>query len=241
MSVIRADNDFAVRLFRRLPKRYDVLAEVLSFGQNWRWRAVLLDRVASRDPREVLDVATGTAGVAIAIARRTKARVTGVDISEEMLAIGRRRVAAAGLAARIRLETARAEELGFGAGTFDAVSYTYVLRYVADPAATLAELARALRPDGVMAGLDFFVPPNPLWRGAWWLYTRALLPVAGLVFGGRAWWDVGRFLGPNITAHCRAWPLERLIDAWEAAGMVDVGHRVMSLGGGVVIWGTKGA
>jgi demethylmenaquinone methyltransferase/2-methoxy-6-polyprenyl-1,4-benzoquinol methylase len=92
-----------------------------------------------------------------------------------------------------------------------------------------------------MAGLDFFVPPNQLWRGAWWVYTRAVLPVAGLVLGGRAWWDVGRFLGPNISAHYRKWPLQRLIDAWSAAGMVDVQHRVMSLGGGVVIWGTKRA
>jgi demethylmenaquinone methyltransferase/2-methoxy-6-polyprenyl-1,4-benzoquinol methylase len=241
MSAVRADNDFAVKLFRRLPRRYDLLAEVLSFGQNRRWRAELLDHVIARDPDQVLDVATGTAGVAIATARRTGARVVGVDVSDDMLAIGRRRVDAAGLSSRIELETARAEDLPFADGAFDAISYTYVLRYVADPAATIAELTRALRPGGVMAGLDFFVPPNQLWRGAWWVYTRAVLPVAGLVLGGRAWWDVGRFLGPNISSHYREWPLQRLIDAWSAAGMVDVQHRVMSLGGGVVIWGTKRA
>jgi demethylmenaquinone methyltransferase/2-methoxy-6-polyprenyl-1,4-benzoquinol methylase len=241
MSAVRADNDFAVKLFRRLPRRYDLLAEVLSFGQNRRWRAELLDHVIARDPDQVLDVATGTAGVAIATARRTGARVVGVDVSDDMLAIGRRRVDAAGLSSRIGLETARAEDLPFADGTFDAISYTYVLRYVADPAATIAELTRALRPGGVMAGLDFFVPPNQLWRGAWWVYTRAVLPVAGLVLGGRAWWDVGRFLGPNISSHYREWPLQRLIDAWSAAGMVDVQHRVMSLGGGVVIWGIKRA
>lgn len=241
MSVIRVDSDFAVKLFRRLPKRYDLLAEVLSFGQNGRWRAELLEHIAASNPNEVLDVATGTAGVAIAIARRTNARVTGIDVSHDMLAIGRRRVEAAGLAPRIRLETARAEELPFGGGAFDAISYTYVLRYVADPAATIAELARTLRPGGVMAGLDFFVPPSRLWRNAWWLYTRAVLPAAGLVLGGRAWRDVGRFLGPNISGYYDSWPLRRLIGAWEAAGMVDVKHRVMSLGGGVVIWGTKGA
>jgi demethylmenaquinone methyltransferase/2-methoxy-6-polyprenyl-1,4-benzoquinol methylase len=241
MSVVRADNEFALKLFRRLPKRYDLLAEVLSFGQNGRWRAELLDHLVVGDPHEVLDVATGTAGVAIAIARRTDARVTGIDVSQDMLAIGRRRVEAAGLSSRIGLKPARAEALPFADGTFDAISYTYVLRYVADPAATIAELARTLRPGGVMSGLDFFVPPNQVWRGAWWVYTRALLPVAGLVLGGRAWWDVGRFLGPNISAHYREWPLQRLIGAWNSAGMVDVGHRVMSLGGGVVIWGTKRA
>jgi demethylmenaquinone methyltransferase / 2-methoxy-6-polyprenyl-1,4-benzoquinol methylase len=241
MAVSRAENDFAVKLFRRLPRRYDLLAEVLSFGQNGRWRAELLKRVIAKDPQRVLDVATGTAGVAIALARGSNAHVTGVDVSEDMLEIGRLRVDAAGLNGRIELEVARAEELPFAEGTFDAISFTYVLRYVGDPAATIAELARTLHPGGVMAGLDFFVPPNPFWHGAWWFYTRVVLPIAGLLLGGRAWWDVGRFLGPNISGHYGRWPLERLLGAWAAAGMVDVQCRVMSLGGGIVMWGAKRA
>ncbi|HAC44766.1 MAG TPA: bifunctional demethylmenaquinone methyltransferase/2-methoxy-6-polyprenyl-1,4-benzoquinol methylase [Chloroflexi bacterium] len=241
MAVSRAENDFAVKLFRRLPRRYDLLAEVLSFGQNGRWRAELVKHVIADDPPRVLDVATGTAGVAVAMARRSNAHITGVDVSEDMLAIGRLRVDAAGLDGRIDLEAARAEELPFAEGTFDAISFTYVLRYVGDPAATIGELARTLRPGGVMAGLDFFVPSNPFWHAAWWLYTRVVLPVAGLLLGGRAWWDVGRFLGPNISGHYRRWPLRRLLDAWDAAGMVDVRFRVMSLGGGIVMWGMKRA
>jgi len=241
MSVGSAENDFAVKLFRRLPRRYDLLAEVLSFGQNARWRGELVKHVADAEPRRVLDVATGTAGVAIAIARSTNAQVTGVDVSEEMLELGRRRVATAGLESRIELQVARAESLPFAGGSFDAISFTYVLRYVSDPAATIAELARALRPGGVMAGLDFYVPPSQLARPAWWLYTRAVLPVAGFVLGGRAWWDVGRFLGPNISAHYRRWPLERLLETWDAAGMEGVEYRRMSLGGGIVMWGTKRA
>ncbi|HEX9098569.1 MAG TPA: class I SAM-dependent methyltransferase [Candidatus Dormibacteraeota bacterium] len=237
----RAENEFAVRLFRRLPGRYDLLAEVLSFGQNGRWRAELVKHVIANNPKRVLDVATGTAGVAIAVARRSNAQITGVDVSEDMLEIGRRRVDAAGLHGRIELEAGRAEELPFADCAFDAISFTYVLRYVGDPAATIGELARTLRPGGVMAGLDFFVPPNPVWRAAWWLYTRLALPVAGLLLGGKAWWDVGRFLGPNISTHYSRWPLGRLLGAWEAAGMVDVNCRVMSLGGGIVMWGAKRA
>jgi demethylmenaquinone methyltransferase/2-methoxy-6-polyprenyl-1,4-benzoquinol methylase len=241
MAVSRAENEFAVKLFRRLPRRYDLLAEVLSFGQNGRWRAELVKHAIAGDPQRVLDVATGTAGVAIAMARQSQARITGVDVSEDMLEIGRRRIASAGLDGRIELEAARAEELPFAEGTFDAISFTYVLRYVADPAATIGELARALKPGGVLAGLDFFVPRNPFWHAAWWLYTRIALPIAGLLLGGRAWWDVGRFLGPNITGHYRRWPLQRLAAAWEAAGMVDVHFHVMSLGGGIVMWGAKRA
>jgi demethylmenaquinone methyltransferase / 2-methoxy-6-polyprenyl-1,4-benzoquinol methylase len=241
MSVGSADNEFAVKLFRRLPRRYDLLAEVLSFGQNARWRAELVKHVAGPEPRRVLDVATGTAGVAIAIARSTDAHVTGVDVSEAMLEIGRARVAGAAMQTRIDLEFARAESLPFGDAAFDAISFTYVLRYVSDPAATIAELARVLRPGGVMAGLDFYVPPSLPARAAWWLYTRAVLPVAGLVLGGRAWWDVGRFLGPNISDHYRRWPLARLLEAWEAAGIEGVEYRQMSLGGGIVMWGAKRA
>jgi demethylmenaquinone methyltransferase/2-methoxy-6-polyprenyl-1,4-benzoquinol methylase len=65
------------------------------------------------------------------------------------------------------------------------------------------------------------------------------LPIAGWLLGGRAWWGVGRFLGPNIESHYRRWPVDRIVDAWEAAGIVDVQYRVMSLGGGLVMWGTK--
>ena len=241
MPVSSAEAEFAVKLFRRLPARYDLLAEVLSFGQNGRWRDELLRHASAGNPVRVLDVATGTAGVAIAIARRTDAHITGIDVSEEMMEIGRRRVQAAGLQSRIELQAARAEALPFADATFDAVSVTYVLRYVIDPAATIAELARVLRPGGVMAGLDFFVPANPFWHAAWWLYTRLALPVAGRAVGGRAWWDVGRFLGPNISGHYRRWPLPRLLEAWQAAGMTAVEYRVMSVGGGLVMWGTKHA
>src|SRR6185312_6865520 len=129
-----AENAFAVSLFRDLPGRYDSLAEVLSLGQNARWRAELVGHVAGARPRHVLDVATGTAGVAVAIASRSDTDVVGLDVSDEMLEVGRRRVSAAGLDSRIRLQAGRAEQLPFADGSFDAVSFTYLLRYVSDPA-----------------------------------------------------------------------------------------------------------
>lgn len=233
------ENAFATGLFEDLPARYDSLAEVLSFRQNAAWRREVVRHIERFEPQQILDVATGTAGVAIALARGTDAHVTGVDISGPMLERGRERVRAAGLDNRVRLQTARAEELPFPDQSFDAVSFTYLLRYVADPAATLTELARVLRPGGGMASLDFMVPPEPVARAAWRGYTRLLLPVAGFVFGGKAWWRVGRFLGPNIEAFYRRYPLDQLFEDWRMAGMVDVEHRVMSLGGGLVMWGRK--
>jgi demethylmenaquinone methyltransferase / 2-methoxy-6-polyprenyl-1,4-benzoquinol methylase len=232
-------NVFAAELFEDLGPRYDRLAEVLSFGQNGRWRRELVRHIAEASPRRVLDVATGTAGVAIALARSTDAEITGVDISEPMLASGRERVRGLGLEHRIGLQVARAEELPFADESFDALSFTYLLRYVEEPAAAMAELARVLRPGGVMSSLDFYVPPTVVWLAAWRLYTRTLLPIGGFALGGRAWWDVGRFLGPNIERHYQRWPVTRIADAWRTAGMEYVECRPMSLGGGLVMWGRK--
>ena len=240
-SSASAENAFAADLFSGLPRRYDLLAEILSFGQNGSWRNELVTQIASSNPKAILDVATGTAGVAIALANRTGAGVTGVDLTESMLARGRERVSAAGLEQRVRLHAARAEDLPFPDASFDAVSFTYLLRYVQDPAATLRELARVLRPGGVLASLDFYVPPAPAWRAAWWFYTRTVLPPAGLVLGGPEWWQVGRFLGPNITFFYGAWPLKRIVAAWGDAGIAGVHVKEMSVGGGVVMWGRKAA
>jgi demethylmenaquinone methyltransferase / 2-methoxy-6-polyprenyl-1,4-benzoquinol methylase len=233
------ENAFAAGLFEGLPSKYDRLAEVLSLAQNGKWRRELVRHVARVQPRRILDVATGTAGVAIALARATHAEIVGVDLSEPMLEVGRKRVYDAGLDQRVRLQEARAERLPFADASFDAVTFTYLLRYVADPAATLVELARVLRPSGTLAGLDFYVPPNPLWRLSWRLFTRALMPSAGYLLGGSAWWRAGRFLGPNIEGFYRRWPIHRIYEAWREAGMVDVEQRVMSLGGGLVMWGRK--
>jgi demethylmenaquinone methyltransferase/2-methoxy-6-polyprenyl-1,4-benzoquinol methylase len=234
-----SDNALAIELFEGLPARYDALAEVLSFAQNKRWRRELVSHLSSHHPGSILDVATGTGGVAIALAAQTEARITGVDISDTMLERGRARVQKANLAGRISLTPARAEALPFASESFDAVSFTYLLRYVAEPATTVAELVRVIKPGGHMASLDFYVPSNVAWLAAWRAYTRLVLPAAGWLLGGRPWWAVGRFLGPNIENHYQRWPLDRIVDAWKAAGMVDVEFRVMSLGGGLVMWGRK--
>jgi demethylmenaquinone methyltransferase/2-methoxy-6-polyprenyl-1,4-benzoquinol methylase len=235
----RDPNRFARALFAGLPARYDLLAEVLSLGQNRRWRREAVEHVAPAAPARVLDVATGTAGVALRLVERTEAHITGIDLTEAMLRRGADNVARDGASARVDLVAGRGEQLPFPDAAFDALTFTYLLRYVEDPAATLRELARVVKPGGAMASLEFCVPPNPFWRFSWWLYTRLVLPAAGFLTGGKAWLEVGRFLGPNISTHYRRYPLAWTAEAWESAGLVDVGIRLMSLGGGLVMWGTR--
>jgi demethylmenaquinone methyltransferase/2-methoxy-6-polyprenyl-1,4-benzoquinol methylase len=226
-------------LFQPLPCRYDLLEELLSLGQNRRWRREMIAHVDGHDPEAILDVATGTAGVALELTRHTTAQITGIDITEAMLRHGHERVAASGAAGRVRLVVGQAERLPFPDDSFDALTFTYLLRYVADPAATLRELARVLKPGAAVASLEFSVPPTRFWRFWWWLYTRGILPVAGYVTGGREWSRVGRFLGPNISAHYRRYSAAWTVRAWEDAGLVNVGVRSMSLGGGLVMWAQK--
>jgi demethylmenaquinone methyltransferase/2-methoxy-6-polyprenyl-1,4-benzoquinol methylase len=230
---------FAQELFTGLPARYDLLAEVLSFGQNRRWRRAMVDRIVSAAPQRILDVATGTAGVALQLARRSSGRIVGLDLTEAMLRRGHENVRRHGAQSRIQLVAGSADQLPFPDEAFDALTFTYLLRYVDDPAATLRELARVVKPGAPVASLEFHVPPQPFWRFWWWLYTRAVLPAAGRL-AGRSWFEVGRFLGPSISEHYRRYPLSWTVDAWQAAGFVEVGVRLMSLGGGLVMWGRKG-
>ena len=231
---------FARQLFAGLPRRYDLLAELLSFGQNRRWRRAMVDHALAGAPSLVLDVATGTAGVALQLVQRSPARVIGIDLSEPMLRFGTSKIDRAHLDGRIDMVVGSAVELPFADASFDALTFTYLLRYVDDAGATLRELARVVKPGGNIASLEFFVPPNRFWRGWWWLYTRLVLPVAGGL-AGRAWWRVGRFLGPSISNHYRHQPLPATVDAWHRAGIDDIGVRLMSLGGGLVMWGrTRG-
>jgi demethylmenaquinone methyltransferase / 2-methoxy-6-polyprenyl-1,4-benzoquinol methylase len=237
-------NVFARRLFAPLSGRYDRLAEILSMGQNRRWRTAMVDRITASnltagDATLVLDVACGPARVSRALVEGTSAYVIGIDLSENMLRQGVTNVAHSGLTDRVGLLLGRGEQLPFPDATFDALTFTYLLRYVSDPAATIAELARVVKPGGPIASLEFAVPTTPWWRGAWWIYTRLILPVAGWLTGGRAWFQVGRFLGPSISAHYRDYPVDWTIAAWKDAGIDNVGTRAMSLGGGLVMWGRR--
>jgi len=229
----------ALELFAGLPRRYDAAGAALSFGQDPRWRKAMVARVGAGPQERVLDVATGTGMVAEALVRRYGCQVVGLDQSPEMLA----RAAAkaqedAELASRIDLVRGEAESLPFGDREFDHLTFTYLLRYVDDPAATLRELARVVRPGGRMASLEFMLPPNFVARALWRVYVGLGLPALGRLIS-RDWYEVGRFLGPSIATFYRQFPLPRQLELWRDAGFASVEARVMSLGGGVVIWGTR--
>jgi demethylmenaquinone methyltransferase / 2-methoxy-6-polyprenyl-1,4-benzoquinol methylase len=217
-------------LFAPIGPTYDRMGAVLSLGQDPRWRRFLVGRLPAGGGH-VLDVATGT-GLVAARLRRQGFRVTGVDQSPEMLAVARRR-----FGDDVMLIHASAEALPLESASFDHLTFTYLLRYVDDPAATLAELARVVRPGGTVASLDFGVPRGPA-RPLWEAYVRTVLPLAGRLVGS-GWPEVGDFLGGSIRDFWDRYPLARQLDWWHGAGLRRLGVKRLSLGGGVVIWGVK--
>src|SRR5437764_4498109 len=224
--------DDARRIFSGIGATYERAGAVLSFGQDARWRERLVDSLQARPDDVVLDVATGTGLVARAVSERYGCEVVGLDPSGDMLS------AAAARDGHIPLVRARAESLPFPDESFDHLTFTYLLRYVDDPAATMRELVRVVRPGGRIVALDFGVPRNPLLRMMWRFYTRIGLPAIGRAISQR-WAGVGAFLGPSIERFDRDHREGDVEQYWKDAGLADVHVRRMSFGAGVVMIGVK--
>jgi demethylmenaquinone methyltransferase/2-methoxy-6-polyprenyl-1,4-benzoquinol methylase len=234
-----SDRSHAPVIFTGIAPQYSWMGAVMSFGQDGRWRRFMVSKVNAVPGSLVLDVAAGTGLVSRELAARKRLRVVTFDATEPMLRAGLPANELAGLGAQITPVLGRAERLPFPDETFDALTFTYLFRYVDDPAAAMRELARVVRPGGTIATLEFHVPEQPLLRAGWYAYTRGALPVIGSL-AGRAWREAGRFLGPSISRFDERAPLPEQVRWWQEAGVRHVRSRVMSLGAGVVVWGVKG-
>lgn len=219
-----AINQTARGLFAPIASDYERWARILSLGQDDRWRRAMVDGLDLAPDSHVLDVAAGTGSITRLLQNRGH-HVTPVDLSPEMLARHSG-------PARVR---ARAELLPFGHGSFDAVTFGYLLRYVDQPIACLAELARVMKPGGVIGMVEFGLPSG-IWYPGWRLYAGILLPAGGWIISP-GWHEVGRFLRGSIESFHRRHP--DLVSVWNKAGLVEVRLRRLTRGGGLVMWGRK--
>ncbi|MEE8465689.1 MAG: class I SAM-dependent methyltransferase [Dehalococcoidia bacterium] len=231
-------NHHSRQLFDGIAAQYDWMPGLFSFFQYRRWRRYVVSRLQAGPGATILDLCTGTAGVAMQTAQTHDCRVVGVDLSPKMLSRAKHNLASSGLAGRVPLVLGRAENLAFADDCFDSVCVTFLLRYVDDPESTMLEIIRVLKPGGRLVSLEFGVPPNPIARAFWHAYTRGALPVAG-AFVSRGWRKVGGFLGPSISNLYQSYSEDELRELWHRLGMRNVETKGLSLGGAVVMWGTK--
>ena len=225
------------RMFDGISGRYDLLNRLLSMGIDIRWRRVALRMLRERGiPGRVLDVATGTADLALALAADLpEAEVIGVDLSEGMLGVGRQKVERNGLRARVRLEQADAENLPFEDGSFDAVTVAFGVRNFENLDKGLGELQRVLRPGGHLMVLEFSRPTSPLVNGLMNLYSRSLMPALG------GWLSKDRAAYAYLPASVQVFPEgDAFEERLQRAGLQPLRQRRLSMGISSVYIARKG-
>ena len=220
------------QMFDRIAGRYDVANRVLSGGLDVRWRRRLLARLPQRDGLRVLDVATGTADLALALARDPRVTdVVGVDVSAGMLAVGRDKVARDGLSGRITLTDGDATDLSDYRGAFDVVTIAFGIRNVRDTVAGLRGMAKTLKPGGTLLVLEFAEPSAPVIADVYRAYRRHLLPrVGGLIAGDTSAY---RYLDDTIKTFPAGEDFAQLV---RDAGLIDVGFETMTFGAVQLTW-----
>lgn len=166
-------------MFDAIAHRYDLLNRVLSFGIDQGWRKKAVDLIAPFRPTNILDVATGTADLALAAMRLQPESIVGVDLSEEMLEVGRRKIAEADLSDRIALQKGDAEDLGFADKTFDAALVAFGVRNFGDLRAGLKEIRRVLQPGTPLVVLEFSHPTAFPIKQGYAFYSKHILPRVG--------------------------------------------------------------
>ena len=208
-------------MFDSISGRYDLLNGALSLGVDKFWRRTLLKRAARQQPKCVLDVATGTGSLAIALKRSGAKRIVGVDISEKMLEAARKKPKSAG----IEFIKADGEQLPFESGEFDVAAIAFGIRNFENIGKGLEEMKRVLRSGGTLLALELSLPSNPIVRGVYKLYFYGLLPLAGRLVSRSAY--AYRYLPLSVGEFP---PREKFVEEIKKVGFTEAMATPLTLG-----------
>jgi demethylmenaquinone methyltransferase / 2-methoxy-6-polyprenyl-1,4-benzoquinol methylase len=173
-------------MFDDISPRYDFLNHFLSFGIDHAWRKKLTRVLGERKPGTVLDVATGTGDLAIAISSLHPQKIVGIDISEKMLEVGRQKIVGKGLTGMISFQAGDAENIPFPSNSFDAITVAFGVRNYENLELGLAEMGRVLRPGGIMLILEFSHPGSFPMKQLYSFYSRFVIPGMGRLISGNS-------------------------------------------------------
>lgn len=164
------------KMFDNISKEYDFLNRMITFGMDKSWRNNVLNLLKNKNPKNILDIATGTGDMAILFSKTNAEKIIGVDISEGMLNVAKEKIAKLNLQNRITTEVQNSEDLKFGDNTFDAVSVTYGIRNFENLSKGLSEIYRVLNNDGILVILETSQPENKIFKSFYLVYTKYIMP-----------------------------------------------------------------
>ncbi len=179
------EREYVEGLFDSIAPKYDFLNHSLSFGVDVLWRRRLINELRPHAPQHILDIATGTGDLAIAARTLHPREIVGVDPSERMLELARRKIARRGLQSVIHVRRGSAEQLPFNDASFDCVTAAFGVRNFSDLSAGLQEMVRVLRRGGIAAILEFSKTSHPVITSVYRFYARTVIPALGGVVSGR--------------------------------------------------------
>jgi len=170
------------QMFDKISGNYDGLNRVISFGIDVKWRRKVIEIVKNTRPDAVLDIATGTGDLAITLAKTNASKIVGLDISEGMLAVGKKKIAEKGLSEKIEMVQADSEALPFKDNSFDAITVAFGVRNFEHLKKGLAEIYRVLKPGGIFVVLETSVPTKFPFKQGYKFHSRVILPLIGKLF-----------------------------------------------------------
>jgi len=170
------------KMFDTISNEYDDLNRVISFGIDIKWRNKVVQIISDYKPSNILDIATGTGDLAINLSKTKATQITGLDISEGMLDVGRKKISKKSLDNTIDMVLGDSENLPFDANTFDAITVAFGVRNFENLEIGLAEILRVLKPNGIFVVLETSVPVKFPFKQGYNIYTKALLPLIGRLF-----------------------------------------------------------
>jgi demethylmenaquinone methyltransferase/2-methoxy-6-polyprenyl-1,4-benzoquinol methylase len=170
------------QMFDTISGNYDGLNRVISFGIDIKWRKKVLKLVSDKNPKTVLDIATGTGDLAILMTNTSAEKIIGLDISAGMLEVGRNKIKAKKLSDKIEMILADSENMPFEDNTFDAITVAFGVRNFENLEIGLAEILRVLKPNGIFVILETSVPDKTPYKQGYTFYSKNILPLIGKLF-----------------------------------------------------------
>ena len=213
------------QMFDTISTNYDGLNRVISFGIDVKWRKKVVKMVSATNPESVLDIATGTGDLAISLAKTGAKRIVGLDLSEGMLAVGRKKIKEEGLTEKIEMTQGDSEALPFENDTFDAITVAFGVRNFENLEKGLAEIKRVLKPGGIFVILETSVPTKFPFKQGYYFYTKNLLPLIGKLF------SKDKVAYSYLSESAAAFPYgEELNNILKEIGFIDVSHSPQTMG-----------